>query len=89
MGLVSDALLLNRFVDTTLYVVRKDVTELSHLEIIEEAASHGKLPRPYIIMNAVRKRILGYGQGYLYGYGYYQDDRGWKRWLNDLRNKKK
>ena len=89
VGLVSDALLLNRFVDTTLYVVRKDVTELSHLEIIEEAASHGKLPRPYIIMNAVRKRILGYGQGYLYGYGYYQDDRGWKRWLNDLRNKKK
>jgi hypothetical protein len=40
-------------------------------------------------MNAVRKRLLGYGQGYLYGYGYYQDDHGMKRWLNDLRNKRK
>jgi len=72
VGLVSDALLLNRLADTTLFVVRKDVTRLAHLEIIEEAASLDKLPRPHIVMNAVRRSFLGYGEGYLYGYGNYQ-----------------
>ena len=87
VGLVSDALLLNRYVDTTLYVVRKDVTALSHLEIAEEIASEGRLPRPYIVMNAVRKRILGYGQGALYGYGNYIDEKSVagriRRWVMD------
>jgi tyrosine-protein kinase Etk/Wzc len=87
VGLVSDALLLNRYVDTTLYVVRKDVTSLSHLEIAEEIATEGRLPRPYIVMNAVRKRILGYGQGALYGYGNYGDGKGFtdrlRNWVMD------
>lgn len=88
VGLVSDALLLNRYVDTTLYVVRKDVTSLSHLEIAEEIATEGRLPRPYIVMNAVRKRILGYGQGALYGYGSYGDGKSavvrFRKWVMDL-----
>lgn len=88
VGLVSDALLLNRHVDTTLYVVRKDVTALAHLEIAEEIATEGRLPRPYIVMNAVRKRILGYGQGALYGYGSYGDGKNaavrFRKWVMDL-----
>jgi capsular exopolysaccharide synthesis family protein len=74
VGLVSDALLLNRLADTTLYVVRKGITRLAHLEIIEEAAGLDKLPRPHIVMNAVRRSFLGYGEGYLYGYGDYRSD---------------
>ncbi len=82
VGLVSDALLLNRLADTTLYVVRKDVTSLAHLEIIEEAASLDKLPRPHIVMNAVRRSFLGYGEGYLYGYGDYHSGEGGSRFKN-------
>ena len=78
VGLVSDALLLNRLADTTLYVVRKDVTRLAHLEIIEEAANLDKLPRPHIVMNAVRRSFLGYGEGYLYGYGDYRSGESYK-----------
>jgi Mrp family chromosome partitioning ATPase len=88
VGLVSDALLLNRLVDTTLYVVRKDVTSLAHLEIIEEAANLDKLPRPHIVMNAVRRSFLGYGEGYLYGYGDYQSGKttsGFKKIWNRMR----
>lgn len=91
VGLVSDALLLNRLADTTLYVVRKDVTSLAHLEIIEEAATLDKLPRPHIVMNAVRRSFLGYGEGYLYGYGDYQSDRqtsGFKKWWRRMRGMK-
>jgi Mrp family chromosome partitioning ATPase len=88
VGLVSDALLLNRLADTTLYVVRKDVTSLSHLEIIEEAATLDKLPRPHIVMNAVRRSFLGYGEGYLYGYGDYQSGRPtstYRKWWGRMR----
>jgi capsular exopolysaccharide synthesis family protein len=88
VGLVSDALLLNRLADTTLYVVRKDVTSLSHLEIIEEAAALDKLPRPHIVMNAVRRSFLGYGEGYLYGYGDYrsgQPKSALRKWWRQLR----
>lgn len=82
VGLVSDALLLGRLVDCTLYVVRKDVTSLAHLEIIEETAALGKLPRPYIVMNAVRRTFLGHSQSHLYGYGYYRRDEKPASWLS-------
>ncbi len=90
VGLVSDALLLNRLADTTLYVVRKDVTRLAHLEIIEEAANLDKLPRPHIVMNAVRRSFLGYGEGYLYGYGDYRSGEsyeGLKGWWKRMTGK--
>ncbi|MBM3442773.1 MAG: polysaccharide biosynthesis tyrosine autokinase [Bacteroidetes bacterium] len=81
VGLVSDALLLGRLVDTTLYIVRKDITSLAHLEIIEETAALGKLPRPFVVLNAVRRTFLGYSQSHLYGYGYYQKDKSTTSWL--------
>ncbi|NDC78653.1 MAG: hypothetical protein EBZ67_12385 [Chitinophagia bacterium] len=88
MGLVSDALLLGRLVDCTLYVVRKDVTSLAHLEIIEETATLGKLPRPYVVMNAVRRSFLGYSQSHLYGYGYYRKDDTSAPWLRKAERRK-
>jgi capsular exopolysaccharide synthesis family protein len=84
VGLVSDALLLSRFVDTTLFVVRRNVTLLSHLDIIEENARQGKLPRPYIILNAVGNGFMTYGKGYVYGYGYYQDEAKLEKWVVGL-----
>jgi capsular exopolysaccharide synthesis family protein len=88
VGLVSDALLLGRLVDCTLYVVRKDVTSLAHLEIIEETATLGKLPRPYVVMNAVRRSFLGYSQSHLYGYGYYRKDDSSAPWLRKAARRK-
>lgn len=94
IGLVSDALLLNRLVDTSIYVVRQGVTEIRQLKIVEDIYMNKKLPRTYIVFNGVKFGSGGYGYGtgygygygynYGYGYGYYSDDNKkapsfWKR----------
>lgn len=78
VGKVSDALLLNKFADSTLYVVRYNQTLKSQLNIIESISAEYKLPRPYIVFNGVKfnKRGYRYGYGYGYGYGYYEESTG-------------
>lgn len=72
VGLVSDALLLNQLVDTALFIVRYGKTKTNQLEIIDEIAQSQKLPRPYIVFNAVKNGISANGK-YGYQYGYYQE----------------
>jgi capsular exopolysaccharide synthesis family protein len=89
VGLVSDALLLNKLVDTSVYVVRQGVTEIRQLKVVQDINDNNKLPRPYIIFNGVKFGSGGYGYGtgygygygynYGYGYGYYSDDQKKKR----------
>lgn len=75
VGMVSDALLLNKFADSSLFIVRYDKTFKSQLSIIDNIAAEQKLPRPYIVFNGVKfnKRGYRYGYGYGYGYGYYEE----------------
>ena len=76
VGIVTDALLLNNIVDTTLYVVRQNVTKLQQLTIIDDIHKNKKLPHTSIILNGVsmgRGYGYNYGYGYGYGYGYYED----------------
>lgn len=81
VGLVTDAVLLNRFADAALYVVRHNVTRKGQLSIIEELSVQQKLNSPAIIYNDIKGSGsygygygYGYGSGYGYGYGYYDDD---------------
>jgi capsular exopolysaccharide synthesis family protein len=93
VGLVSDGLLLEKYADNTLFVVRDGVTRKNHIKQADGLYQQGQLKNAGIVFNAVRKRntgygYSGYGYGYVYGsdYGNYFDDRTenkglLKRWL--------
>ncbi len=82
VGLVADALQLKDLAEATMYVVRIGLTRKGQLQIIEDIAQKGKLPNPFIVVNAVpmnKKYYYGYGYGYnySYGYGYAHDSKGY------------
>ena len=96
VGLVSDGIILAKYADSTLYVVRDGVTQKGHLQHINQLYETGQIENVAIVFNAVRKKHGGYGgkSGYGYGYGYvygseygnYFDDdnqksRGIKNWF--------
>ena len=73
LGLVTDAQLLSRYADTTLYIVRQGHTYKQQLNIPNELYYNGKIPRLSLIVNdVVANRGFAYGYGYEenYGYGY-------------------
>ena len=94
IGLVSDAKILSRFADATLYVVRQRYTFKKQLLMVDELYTSKALPRMGILVNDVKMGGIAsyYGYGYGYGYGYsnnYDSSYGnekkqvwWKRILN-------
>lgn len=72
IGAVADAFQLNDIADATMYIVRFGFTRRAQLQIIKDIAQKHKLPKPFIVMNAVplNKQNYGYGYGYSYGYGH-------------------
>jgi capsular exopolysaccharide synthesis family protein len=84
IGIVSDAMELLKYVDTSFIVARQGVTEKEGLKMINELYEEGKLPNFFTIFNDVRvargKKVFKYGfmygMGYGgYGYGYYEEDK--------------
>jgi capsular exopolysaccharide synthesis family protein len=82
LGLVTDALLLKKYADAGLYIVRHDYTKKAHLKNINQLYEDGVISKIGLIVNAVenKKGIAGYGYGtygygYGYGYGYYAEDK--------------
>ncbi|MDO6519610.1 GumC family protein [Zobellia uliginosa] len=51
IGLISDAFALNPFVDSTIYVVRKDVTTKDNLKTIESIYKNEKLRNTMVLLN--------------------------------------
>jgi len=71
VGLVTDAQLLNRYSDTTLYIIRQGHTYKQQLNIPNELFSAGKIPKiGFIINDVIANRGFAYGYGYDEGYGY-------------------
>lgn len=92
VGMVSDAMTLAHYADSTLYLVRQGHTFRKQLLIIDDLYKARKLPRVSIIINDVKIKsgygYYGYGRyGYGYGYGseetYYEKEEGAKSWLNN------
>jgi len=83
IGLVTDALLLNKFADILIFVVRQNVTKKDHLSHIAQLYKEGKLKNASILFNAVKARGSAYGYGYGYGYGYYEEENK-KGFLNRI-----
>ena len=83
VGMVSDAMTLGKFADTTLYVVRQGYTYKKQISLIDELYHDNRLPKISIIMNDVKLKpgygYYGYGRygyGYGYGGGYYEVEEG-------------
>jgi capsular exopolysaccharide synthesis family protein len=75
VGMVSDAMTLSKFADSTLYLVRQGHTFKKQVALIDEFYKENKLPKVSIIINDVKVKAgygyYGYGRyGYGYGYGY-------------------
>jgi capsular exopolysaccharide synthesis family protein len=70
-GSVSDAFLVDRVSDVSIFVVRKDHSPKSVLSLINNVSEGKRLKNVNIILNAFSGKGHGYGYGYGYGnYGY-------------------
>ena len=83
VGMVSDAMTLGKFADTTLYIVRQGYTYKKQISLIDEFYHGNRLPKISIIINDVKLKpgygYYGYGRygyGYGYGGGYYEIEQG-------------
>ncbi len=70
VGLVSDALLVEKYADMTLYIVRQGYTYKSQLALVNDLAESGKIRKLYLVVNDIDHTDRGGYNSYGYGYGY-------------------
>ncbi|MFD0766882.1 GumC family protein [Mucilaginibacter lutimaris] len=87
LHLVTDAIIIARVADVTLYVIRQGVTNKSELSFILDICDDQKLPKINLIFNGVTTGKYGYG--YSYDTSYYTTDgkkvpfaKKWKLFLS-------
>lgn len=68
--LVTDALIIARVADASLYVVRQGYTHKYELEFMNEIDNAKRFPKFNIVFNGVKKDAAAYGYGYSYSYSY-------------------
>ncbi len=78
IGPVTDSQLLNKYAETTIFVVRHNTTPSVFLKMIDGLKRENKFSNMCVVFNGVKPRgtsflnygFGGYGNGYAYGYGY-------------------
>ena len=72
IGLVSDAVELLKYADSTLYIVRQNYSQKGMLKMINEKYLKEEITNISMVLNdfTMKLRYGGYGTGYGYGYGY-------------------
>jgi capsular exopolysaccharide synthesis family protein len=78
LALVTDAFVISKYVDHTVFVVRQNYTPKEFIKSIDEYYRSEKIKNISILLNDIYKSGLGYGYGasyayqygYSYGYGY-------------------
>lgn len=72
LALVTDAFVISKFVDHTVFVLRQNYSPKEFVHSINEYYQSGKLKNMSILLNDIYKSGLGYGygQGYAFNYGY-------------------
>ncbi|HSQ46024.1 MAG TPA: polysaccharide biosynthesis tyrosine autokinase [Lutibacter sp.] len=72
IGLVSDAVELLKYADSTLYIVRQNYSQKGMLKMINEKYVKEEITNISMVLNdfTMKLRYGGYGNGYGYGYGY-------------------
>jgi tyrosine-protein kinase Etk/Wzc len=66
--LVTDAIIISRVADASLYVVRQGFTSKNELEFISEINSTNRFPKFNIVFNGIRGDKFGYGYSYSNSY---------------------
>jgi capsular exopolysaccharide synthesis family protein len=84
VGLVTDAFILNRYTDQSIYVIRQRQTLKKQLEFLNDIYVNGRLTEMGLIINDVKTggkygSGYGYGQNYNYVYGQEAKKKWWKR----------
>src|SRR5690554_2071255 len=69
-ALVTDALVMNRVTDATLYVCRMDFSSKGNIRFANNLMQQNKLNNMLLVINDVADFHRGYGYGYGYGFGY-------------------
>ena len=72
LHLVTDAMIIARFVDVSFYVIRQGYTGMDELNYIKDIYDSDKLPNMNIVFNGIQKDRYGYG--YAYDNSYYLAD---------------
>ena len=71
VGLVTDAQLLSKYADASIYIVRQGHTFKNQLQLLQEMINTNKIKNLNVVINGVKlKNTYGYGYGYGYAYGY-------------------
>ncbi len=76
VGLVSDALELDEYVDVSLYIMRQNYTKKDMVTMLNNRHKRGELTNISIVLNGYQNKAkygTGYGYGYGYGYGNYSN----------------
>jgi len=71
ISLVTDAFILSKYSDHTVFVTRQNYTPKQSIENIDELFQAGKIKNISILINDIKNE--GYGYGYNYGYSYHDD----------------
>jgi tyrosine-protein kinase Etk/Wzc len=81
---VADALILARYTDLNIFVVRQNYSSKNVLSVIEELNRNKRMKKMAAIINDVNPNVIfglkygyGFGYGYSYGYGYGTEGQGY------------
>jgi len=66
--LVTDTLIISKFSDVTLYVIKANYTDKKLLQFTKETIVDGKLKNVALVLNGVAMNNFGYGNKYGYAY---------------------
>ena len=70
IALVTDAFVLSKYADHSIFLVRQSFTPKALLKNVEEFYRTGRLKNISLLLNDIHKTGPGYGYGYGYNYGY-------------------
>ena len=74
-SMVTDTLLLSKFADAFIYVIRANFLDKRMLTYIKFLYKEKRLPNLALLINGIdHKKSYGYGHGYGYGYGYGKEE---------------
>ena len=81
--LVTDTLIINKYADLTLYLIRAGVSDKDLLDFVLANSRSGNMSQVNFILNGVSTNELGYGNKYGYGYGTNKKPNfDWRSYLN-------
>ena len=74
IGLVTDGLILMKYTDINLYMIRQNLSTKAMLEYVTTLFEQKEIKHINLIVNDIDENSMHYGYGYGYGYGYYEED---------------